>query len=43
MKDDIQQERILAVADFSHGEKPEAICASLGRSRPWLYKWADAF
>jgi putative transposase len=39
MKDDIQQERILAVRRFLNGERPEAICASLGHSKAWLYKW----
>jgi hypothetical protein len=43
MKDDIQQERILAVQRLRNGEKPEAICTSLGRSKSWLYKWADRF
>lgn len=43
MKDDIQQERILAVQRLRKGEKPEAICASLGRSKSWLYKWADRY
>lgn len=43
MKDDIQQERIFAVQRLRNGEKPEAICASLGRSKSWLYKWADRF
>lgn len=32
MKDDIQQERILAVKRLRNGEKPEAICTSQG---PW--------
>lgn len=43
MKDDIQQERILAVRRLRHGEKPETICTSLGRSRSWLYKWNERF
>jgi transposase InsO family protein len=37
--DDEEKQRILAVRRFLAGEKPEAICSSLGRSRPWLYKW----
>jgi len=41
MKDDIQQERIRAVRRFLNGEKPESICASLGRSKAWLYKWVE--
>ncbi len=38
MKDE-EKQRILAVRRFLAGEKPESICSSLGRSRPWLYKW----
>ena len=34
-----EQQRILAVQRFLNGEKPESICASLGRSKAWLYKW----
>jgi transposase InsO family protein len=41
MADDIQQERIWAVQRFLGGEKPESICASLGRSKAWLYKWVE--
>lgn len=37
--DDEEKQRILAVRRFIAGEKPEAICASLKRSRSWLYKW----
>jgi len=36
---DEEKQRILAVRRFLSGEKPEAICSSLGRSRSWLYKW----
>jgi transposase-like protein len=38
MKDE-EKRRILAVRRFLAGEKPESICSSLERSRPWLYKW----
>lgn len=41
MKDEIKQQRILAVQRFLNGEKPESICASLGRSKSWLYKWVE--
>jgi putative transposase len=41
--DDIQQERIWAVQRFLNGEKPESICASLGRSKVWLYKWVKRY
>ncbi|PNU20765.1 IS481 family transposase ISGme9 [Geothermobacter hydrogeniphilus] len=34
-----EKQRILAVRRFFAGEKPDSICSSLGRSRPWLYKW----
>jgi len=41
MKDEFSQQRILAVQRFLLGEKPESICASLGRSKAWLYKWVE--
>jgi putative transposase len=43
MKDEIKRERNHAVRRFLAGEKPEAICASTGRSRSWLYKWVTRF
>jgi len=43
MSRDIQQEREWAVQRFRNGEKPESICASLGRSTVWLYKWVKRF
>ncbi len=43
MKDDIQQERIRAVQRYLNGEKPRAICASLGHSKAWLYKWVERY
>jgi transposase InsO family protein len=43
MKDDIRQNRILAVQRFRNGETPEAICVSLGCSRAWLYKWVERY
>jgi len=39
MRDKIEQVRMWAVQRFFSGEKPEAICASLGQSKSWLYKW----
>lgn len=39
MKKKHQQERASAVQRYISGEDPESICASLGRSRRWLYKW----
>jgi putative transposase len=41
MKDEITQQRILAVQRFLNGEKPESIYVSLGRSKAWLYKWVE--
>jgi putative transposase len=34
-----ERERVIAVERFRNGEKPATICATLGRSRAWLYKW----
>jgi len=42
MKDEVIQ-RIQAVQRFFAGEKPEAICVSIGRSRSWLYKWLSRY
>ena len=39
MKSKDEQQRVLAVQRFLNDEKPESICASLGRSKAWLYKW----
>jgi putative transposase len=39
MKKKIKQQRLKAVERFFDGEDPKNICASLGRSRSWLYKW----
>ena len=39
MEEENKQERIFAVQRFQRGESPESICASLGKSRSWLYKW----
>ncbi len=38
-----KQKRLKAVQRFYEGEKPDEICASLGCSRSWLYKWASRF
>lgn len=35
--------RMLAVQRFLAGEKPEAICVSMGRSRAWLYRWVTRY
>ena len=39
MEEKIKQYRILAVKRFKNGESSKSICASLGKSRAWLYKW----
>jgi putative transposase len=39
MKKKLQQERAAALQRYLSGEDPESICASLGRSRRWFYKW----
>lgn len=39
MKRDSLQEREWAVSKYLNGEAPNVICASLGHSRSWLYKW----
>lgn len=41
MEEENKQQRILAVQRFKRGESPESICASLGKSRSWLYKWIE--
>ena len=43
MNDKIRQQRIRAVTRFLGGEKPESICASLDRSKAWLYKWVQRY
>jgi transposase InsO family protein len=43
MKDTIQQQRVQAVQRYHNCEKPAAICASLGHSKSWLYKWINRF
>jgi putative transposase len=39
MKKKLQQERTAAVQRYLAGEDAESICASLGRTTRWLYKW----
>lgn len=41
MKKDVEQERQWAIQRLFDGESVDSICVSLGRSRAWLYKWAD--
>ena len=39
MKKKILKQRALAVQQYLAGESPQSICASLGKTKPWLYKW----
>jgi len=39
MKKKILKQRALAVQRYLAGESPESICRSLGKTKPWLYKW----
>ena len=39
MKKNPKKERAVAVQRFLQGEDPQAICASVGKSTRWLYKW----
>jgi putative transposase len=41
MKKNIQKQRALAVQRYLAGESPQNICASLGKTKPWLYKWVS--
>jgi len=43
MSKDLEQIRQLAIQRFLKGENPNAICASLGKPRFWLYKWVKRF
>jgi len=43
MKEEDRQQRVLAVQRFLGGEDSEAICASLGKSKAWLYKWVNRY
>lgn len=43
MKKEVETERASAVQRFLDGEKSQAICATLGRTTPWLYKWIKRY
>jgi putative transposase len=43
MKKNIKQQRWKAVQRFLNGEEPDEICAAIGRSRSWLYKWVTRY
>jgi putative transposase len=38
-EDRLRQKRVRAIQRLLPGEAPEAICASVNRSKSWLYKW----
>jgi len=37
------KQRASAVQRYLAGENPEIICASLGKTKPWLYKWVARY
>jgi putative transposase len=43
MKKTILKQRALAVQRYLAGESPESICGSLGKTKPWLYKWVARY
>jgi putative transposase len=43
MKKKILKQRALAVQRYLAGETPQSICASLGKTKPWLYKWVSRY
>jgi putative transposase len=43
MKKNILKQRALAVKRYHAGESPQSICASLGKTKPWLYKWVTRY
>jgi putative transposase len=43
MKKKILQQRVVAVQRYRAGESPQTICASLGKTKPWLYKWVSRY
>lgn len=43
MGDENKKCRVLAVQRFKAGESPESICASIGKSKFWLYKWVKRY
>ncbi len=39
----ILKQRALAVQRYLAGESPQSICASFGKTKPWLYKWVSRY
>jgi hypothetical protein len=43
MSKKIRKQRVLAVQRYLAGESPQSICESLGKTKPWLYKWVSRY
>src|SRR3990170_7554023 len=43
MKKNLEKERASAVQRFLDGGKPRSICATIGKTTPWLYKWIKRY
>ncbi len=43
MKKKILQQRVVAVQRYRAGESPQSIWSSLGKTKPWLYKWVSRY
>ena len=43
MKKKILKQRAVAVQRYLAGESPQSICTSLGKTKPWLYKWVSRY
>ena len=43
MKEKILKQRALAVQRYLSGESPQSICASLRKTKQWLYKWVSRY
>lgn len=43
MSKKIQKQRASAVQRYHAGESLQSICASLGKTKPWLYKWVSRY
>jgi hypothetical protein len=43
MKKKILKKRALAIQRYHAGESPQSICTSLGKTKPWLYKWVSRY
>ncbi len=43
MSKKMTKQRVSAVQRYLAGESPQSICASLGKTKPWLYKWVARY